>query len=239
MAENYQVFADYDVLTADEVNNYLMNQVTVKVDTSTDLNALPTEVKQAYVVDTGQVMARDNTDAWVPLGGVATVSTTAPSNPQVGQLWVMPSQALPAPGTGVFATSTLDVTALNGAYAAWGSTASWTNNSGRAVKALITWGGTARIETSSSGIRARLNWTGATTGDTYALTGSVGRSLFLDSTSTYESWERSAVVTLNSGTTTFQIHAAMDATSTPTNKPGIGNAGMQVSPLGFADQWAG
>jgi len=240
MPNMHKVFADYEVLTADDVNDYLMNQVIVKVDTATDLTSLPTEARTAYVVDTGLTMARDNTDAWVPLGGVATVSTTAPSNPQVGQLWVMPSQTLPAPGSGVFATSTTDVTALNSAYAAWGSTVSYNNNSGRAIKALVMWGGTANVPaTSSSAFRARLNWTGATTGNSYdATTSTVGRGLLLNTSSGYESWERSLVITLNAGTTTFQIQAAMDATSTPTNKPGIGNAGMQVSPIGFADQWA-
>ncbi|MFC9846656.1 hypothetical protein ACFWFF_11495 [Streptomyces sp. NPDC060223] len=240
MPNVHKVFADYEVLTADDVNDYLMNQVIVKVDTSTDLTSLPTEVKTAYVVDTGQVMARDNTDAWVPLGGVATVSTTAPSNPQVGQLWVMPSQTLPAPSSGSLATATTDITALNGTYTAWGNTVSYNNNSGRAIKALVMWGGSAAVpSTGSSNFRARLNWTGATTGNSYdATTSTLGRGLFLSTASAWESWERTLVITLNSGTTTFQIHAAMDVASTPTNKPGIGNAGIQVSPLGFADQWA-
>ncbi|WP_158697894.1 hypothetical protein [Streptomyces prunicolor] len=240
MPNMQKTFADYEVLTADDVNDYLMNQVIVKVDTSTDLASLPTDVKAAYVVDTGLTMARDNTDAWVPLGGVATVSTTAPSNPQVGQLWVMPSQSLPAPAAGILATSTTDVTALNGTYTAWGSTFAYNNSSGRAIKAFVGWGGTASIPLSSSSMRARLNWTGATTGNTYDLTSSVGRSFLLSAQATAgaESWERTCVITLNSGTTTFQIHAAMDAASTPTNKPGIGNAGIQVAPMGFADQWA-
>jgi len=244
MPNMQKVFADYEVLTADDVNNYLMNQVIVKVDTSTDLTSLPTEVKTAYVVDTGLTMARDNTDAWVPLGGVATVSTTAPSNPQTGQLWVMPSQALPAPVQGQVAGASTAITGVNNTYTNFGSTVAFNNTTGRALKVMAIWGGTcAFTDDNSSDLRIRLTWSGATSGNTVDLLGGVmGLSIYSSAsagyTPYYESYSKAVGLTVNTGTTNFNFQATIVGTSA-TTMPQIGNAAIQVVPLGFADQWAG
>lgn len=244
MPNMHKVFADYEVLTADDVNDYLMNQVIVKVDTSTDLTSLPTDVKAAYVVDTGLTMARDNTDAWVPLGGVATVSSTAPSNPQTGQLWVMPSQALPAPVVGSFQGASVAVTGVNNTYANVGSTIAFNNTTGRSLKCQVNWGGSFAMPDTSSDLRIRVAWSGATTGDTVSIMGStlMGLSVYGASASIYtpysENYAKGVAMTLNTGTTNFNIQATVIAASAPTNMPVVGNAGIQIVPLGFADQWA-
>lgn len=246
MPNMHKVFADYEVLTADDVNNYLMNQVIVKVDTSTDLTSLPVDVKQAYVVDTGQVMARDNTDAWVPLGGVATVSTTAPSNPQTGQLWVMPSQSLPAPVAGSVSGASTAITGINNTYANHGSTVAFNNTTGRSLKAMVVWGGTlAFTDDNSADMRVRLAWSGATSGDTVSILGSnlMGLSIYASAstgyTPYYENWSKAVGITLNTGTTNFNIQATVTTATMPSTAPIIGNAAIQIVPVGFADQWAG
>ncbi|GAA0332842.1 hypothetical protein PV735_38820 [Streptomyces turgidiscabies] len=243
MPNMQKTFADYEVLTADDVNDYLMNQVIVKVDTSTDLASLPTEVKAAYVVDTGLTMARDNTDVWVPLGGVATVSPTAPSNPQTGQLWVMPSQSLPAPVHGSVSGASAAITGVNNTYVNHGSTVAFNNTTGRALKVAVSYGSTVTMPSTSSDIRIRCAWSGVTTGDTVTMLGSslMGLSYYGSSNGSYvpfyENWGKTFYITINSGTTNFNFQATIIAASA-TNMPSIGNAAIAIAPLGFADQWA-
>lgn len=88
MTAQHKAFADYEVLTAADVNNYLMNQVMVKVLNTTERDALPTSVKQAYNTATGDVYIRDSSNVW--LTHHATMQTYTPTwtasttNPAIG-----------------------------------------------------------------------------------------------------------------------------------------------------------
>jgi len=92
MANNYKDFANNTVLTADDVDNYLMRQSVVKVDAYSDLATLTTTSASTVVV------AYNNADdqiyvysaaGWASIG--TYVGTSAPANPAVGALWYNPN----------------------------------------------------------------------------------------------------------------------------------------------------
>jgi hypothetical protein len=65
MTAQIKTFADYEVLTASDVNNYLMNQAVIKVLNTTERDALSTSVKQAYNTTNGDVYVRNSSNAWL------------------------------------------------------------------------------------------------------------------------------------------------------------------------------
>lgn len=59
----HKVFAANSVFKSDDLNNYLMNQTVVKVDTEAELLNLPANVRAAFVTGTGAIAVYDGT-AW-------------------------------------------------------------------------------------------------------------------------------------------------------------------------------
>ena len=84
MAINFKDFAENVVLTATEVDNYLMKQAVVQVDTYTDLASVAAGVKVAYCIADGLVYVYDGAN-WGSIG--TAVGGTAPANPTTGSLW--------------------------------------------------------------------------------------------------------------------------------------------------------
>jgi len=65
MPAQIKAFADYEVLTAADVNAYLMNQSVIKVANTTERDSLSTNVKVAYNTTTGDVYVRDGSNVWL------------------------------------------------------------------------------------------------------------------------------------------------------------------------------
>lgn len=85
MATNFKDFTENTVLTASEVDTYLMKQTLVQVDATTDLASLVSAgVKAAYVLADGLIYIYNGT-AWNSVG--TAVGGTAPTSPATGQLW--------------------------------------------------------------------------------------------------------------------------------------------------------
>lgn len=74
MTIEQKTFAAYSILTADDVNNYLMNQVVVQVTTTAELSSVPTTVKAAWTADTGSLYARDASGTWQMMATQAWVN---------------------------------------------------------------------------------------------------------------------------------------------------------------------
>ena len=229
MAANYKTFSDFEVATAEEAQGYLMDQTVVKVDLDTDLSSLPTSVKTAYVLNTGVLMARNSVNAWVPQGGAATVSETAPSNPQVGQLWVKPSEVLPAPVRGYMINVQKTVTAT-----AWSGVTVDTARSITLPKPAMCIIQYKADYTGSSGtpLSLRLAWNGATSGDTYTQMGGI-----MGAMAAFEAGKRelhSTTVALAAGTTNFAVEAYRSNTSATTT---IQAFAMWCTPVAWADRY--
>ena len=96
MTVRYINFADGDVLTAEQLVDVQDNGV-IQVTTFAELSALETTVNAAYVTDTSQFYVRKADDSWGSVGGLAVVQASAPSAPQVGQIWFDTDAVLPNP----------------------------------------------------------------------------------------------------------------------------------------------
>lgn len=230
MSANYKTLSDYEVATAEEAQSYFMDQAIIKVDADTDLAALPTTVKTAYILNTGILMARNVANAWVPMGGVATVNETAPANPQVGSLWIKPSEVLPAPVRGYAITSTKNVTAT-----AWANVALDSAKSIVLPKAAVCYVAYKLQANGSSGtpISIRMAWNGATSGDTYTQMGGIMGATAVTSTAGREQYV--TTVALGAGTTNFTVEAQRSNTSASTS---IDSFAINVTPIAWADQYA-
>ena len=231
MAANYKTFSDFEVATAEEAQGYLMDQTVVKVDLDTDLASLPTSVKTAYVLNTGILMARNSVNAWVPQGGAATVSETAPSNPQVGQLWVKPSEVLPLPVRGYMINASKTVTATTFTAVTLDIARSITLP--KAAMCDITYTASL-IGASTTSVQARGSWSGATTGDTVSQIGGFMGAIWKSSP---DSFTQSMTITaaLNAGTTNFGIDALRANTSATCT---IQYMTISITPVQWADAYA-
>lgn len=228
MAVNYKTLSDFEVATAEEAQGYFMDQVVVKVDADADLASLPTSVKTAYVLNTGILMARDNTNVWKPMGGVAAVSETAPSNPQVGQLWVKPSEVLPKPVRGYMIQTTKNVTATAFTAVAVDNPRSITLP--KAAMCMITYNAYLTASSSTS-IQVRGTWSGAASGDTVSQYGGFLGSLWKTSGEILPQ-SLTTTVALPAGTTNFGFDALRSNTSTATS---INFLTINVTPIAWAD----
>jgi hypothetical protein len=96
MTIRYIPFADNEVLTAEQLISVQDNGV-IQVTTFAELTALEPSVNAAYVTDTSQFYVRKADDSWGSVGGLAVVQASAPSAPQVGQIWFDTDAVLPNP----------------------------------------------------------------------------------------------------------------------------------------------
>jgi hypothetical protein len=229
MTAQHKVFSDFEVFQAEDVNNYLMNQTIVKVANEGELNGLPTDVKTAYVLNTGILMARNAVDAWVPQGGAAAVSETAPANPQVGALWVKPSEVLPAPVRGMVISTLQTLTAT-----AWsdlvGSTKSITLP--KAAVCTVSWSIWTSVGSAGQYGRTRLAWTGALTGDSYDHAGYGGVTNNQQTQQMTQTLGFS--IALPAGTTTFKAQGYVGNSTTMSYQQGF----IDIAPMQWADAYA-
>jgi len=96
MTVRYISFADGEVLTAEQLVD-VQNNGVVQVTTFAELTALEPAVNAAYVTDTSAFYVRKADDSWGSVGGLAVVQASAPSSPQVGQIWFDTDAVLPNP----------------------------------------------------------------------------------------------------------------------------------------------
>lgn len=235
MTANYKTLADFEVATAEEAQSYFMDQAIIKVDTSADLTSLPTTVKTAYVLNTGILMARNVANAWVPTGGAATVNETAPSNPQTGQLWVKPSEVLPAP-VRVQVSGSFPISATTFTDLASGPTAAITVP--RACMVQVDAACFLRCFGSGAGLRAIIAWTGALTGDTSNLFGGLPGNMYNAPSGANDSYHTGALpftIALPVGTTTFKFQAMKDNANT---NPSLNYPRISVTPTAWLDAYA-
>lgn len=229
MGVNYKTLSDFEVATAEEAQSYFMDQAIIKVDADVDLASLPNEVKTAYVLNTGVLMARDNTNAWKRAGGAAVVNETAPSNPTVGDLWVKPSEVLPVPVRGTVIATTKSITATTYTAVTLDTTRSIT----LPKAAMCHYSFHARMDgASATDVQSYLSWSGATTGGSYDQIGTFGHTLL--SSGTLVVGHMSGTVVLAAGTTTFGVMAKRANTSNATS---IGVAAIEVTPIQWADAY--
>jgi len=95
MTIRYQAFADGEVLTANQLLD-LQNNGVVQVSNYSELAALDSNVNSAYVKNDGAFYVRKQDASWGSVGGLATVSASAPSSPQIGQIWYDTDAVFPA-----------------------------------------------------------------------------------------------------------------------------------------------
>lgn len=96
MTVRYISFADGEVLTAEQLVE-VQNNGVVQVTSVAELTALEPAVNAAYVTDTSAFYVRKADDSWGSVGGLAVVQASAPSAPQVGQIWFDTDAVLPNP----------------------------------------------------------------------------------------------------------------------------------------------
>lgn len=96
MTIRYISFADGEVLTAEQLVE-VQNNGVVQVTSFAELTALEPAINAAYVTDTSAFYVRKADDSWGSVGGLAVVQASAPSSPQVGQIWFDTDAVLPNP----------------------------------------------------------------------------------------------------------------------------------------------
>lgn len=96
MTIRYISFADGEVLTAEQLVE-VQNNGVVQVTSYAELTALEPAINAAYVTDTSAFYVRKADDSWGSVGGLAVVQASAPSSPQVGQIWFDTDAVLPNP----------------------------------------------------------------------------------------------------------------------------------------------
>ena len=96
MTVRYISFADGEVLTAEQLVE-VQNNGVVQVTSFAELTALEPAVNAAYVTETSAFYVRKADDSWGSVGGLAVVQASAPSSPQVGQIWFDTDAVLPNP----------------------------------------------------------------------------------------------------------------------------------------------
>jgi hypothetical protein len=96
MTVRYISFADGEVLTAEQLVE-VQNNGVVQVTSVAELTALEPAVNAAYVTETSAFYVRKADDSWGSVGGLAVVQASAPSAPQVGQIWFDTDAVLPNP----------------------------------------------------------------------------------------------------------------------------------------------
>jgi len=235
MSANYKTLSNFEVATAEEAQSYFMDQAIIKVDSDADLASLPNEVKTAYVLNTGILMARNVANEWIPQGGAAVVSETEPSSPQVGQLWVKPSELLPAPVRG--GLSSVGDTTISSAAATWADLSSPATKSivlPKPAMVLVNW--SCWFKTSSTReVQARIAWTGAATGNSYDhMGGWWGTAVAPAGAAQFNQASNSFTVALPAGTTTFKMQArraVADGTTT------LSLPGICITPVAWADEY--
>lgn len=204
MGTNYKTIADFEVATAAEAQVF-MDQGVQYVDTSDDLATLPTVVKTAYVKNTGVFMTRNISNNWVPGGGAAFVSETAPSDPQTGALWFKPSEVLPKPLRVNITGGSGTVTAVSPTYAQIPSSTTVAFTTPKAVMVVVSFSSQLLVSnTANTSTQARVSWTGAMTGDSFNQAGQTGL--------VYQ-WAPANVQTLNNVTMTFTMAVAAGTTT--------------------------
>lgn len=67
MTIKHKVFVPYTVLKAQDMNDYLMNQSAVSVDTAGELTSIPAGVAVATVKSEGRVYVKDASGIWAPV----------------------------------------------------------------------------------------------------------------------------------------------------------------------------
>lgn len=96
MTVRYISFADGEVLTAEQLVE-VQNNGVVQVTSVAELTALEPAVNAAYVTETSAFYVRKADDSWGSVGGLAVVQASAPTAPQVGQIWFDTDAVLPNP----------------------------------------------------------------------------------------------------------------------------------------------
>ena len=86
MTIRYTAFADNEILTANELID-LQNNGVIQVTSYSELAALEPTVNAAYVLNDGAFYVRKPDASWGQVGGLASVAASAPTSPQVGQIW--------------------------------------------------------------------------------------------------------------------------------------------------------
>lgn len=147
-----------------------------------------------------------------------------------GDFSVAPAELFPKPIVFNAITGSEEVTSASWTAVGFSKNLSVT----RAVMMLVTLKGLP-LGGASTWLRARLSWTGATSGDSYTLFGSNWRGCISGVSNTVRD-DASLVFPLlvNVGTTTFQIQAMRQSgTATCT----LADAGFTLTPVGWADHY--
>lgn len=94
MTIRYTNFADGDVLTAEQLLEVQDNGV-VQVTGFAELTSLEAGVNTAYVTGDSAFYVKKSDGSWGSVGGLATVSATAPATPVTGELWYDTDEVMP------------------------------------------------------------------------------------------------------------------------------------------------
>jgi hypothetical protein len=160
MTVRYINFADGEVLTAEQLVGVQDNGV-IQVTTFAELTALESTVNAAYVTDTSQFYVRKADDSWGSVGGLAVVQASAPSAPQVGQIWFDTDAVLPNPSKSYYeGTESVTNTA---AYQALSNLAAVTVTLAEPAWVHVSYGVIEPVGDNTAGISYGVQLSGATT----------------------------------------------------------------------------
>ena len=160
MTVRYINFADGEILTAEQLVDVQDNGV-IQVTTFAELTALESTVNAAYVTDTSQFYVRKADDSWGSVGGLAVVQASAPSAPQVGQIWFDTDAVLPNP-TKVYYEGTESVT-NTAAYEALDNISATTVTLAEPAWVHVSYGVIEPVGDNTAGISYGVQLSGATT----------------------------------------------------------------------------
>lgn len=160
MTIRYIEFADGSVLTAEQLLD-VQNNGVVQVDTFAELTGLATEVNAAYVETDHAFYVKKADNSWGSVGGLAVVQASAPSSPQVGQIWFDTDAILPSPAK-YYYEGTETIT-NSGTYQALSNLAGVTVTLTEPAWVHISYGVVEPIGDNTAGINYGVQLSGATT----------------------------------------------------------------------------
>lgn len=221
MTKRYTDFADGDVLTAEQLLGVQDNGV-VQVTSFSELSTLASGVNVAYVTGTSAFYVKKLDGSWGSVGGLATVSATAPVGPVTGELWYDTTDTLPDMTKNSKSGSTT-ITATSFAAFPGFTAVSITPHSNIWVEVCYGFtDGTGAASTDGATIKVDVS--GATTYTAGAADYATATGTALSSAS------NCIVLTLNSGANTITMSAKKNSTGATT----LSNPWIVVKPIRWA-----